>query len=96
MKTGDRVCDIGAGVAHLTMPFAKTGLKVDALEPNDAMRKNGIKRTEDLPEVSWSEGTGEAAGKPAAFYDLATFGSSFNVCDRQKALAEAARLLKER
>ncbi len=37
-----RICDIGAGVAHLTIPLASRGFIVDAVEPNDSMRKNGI------------------------------------------------------
>lgn len=94
LKPGDRVCDIGAGVAHLTLPLAAFGCKVDAVEPNDAMRTNGQKRTAHLPSVCWSEGTGEATGCPAGEYDFVTFGSSFNACDRSKALVETHRLLK--
>lgn len=94
LKPGDRVCDIGAGVAHLTLPLADSGCRVDAVEPNDAMRANGQKRTAHLPSVTWFEGTGEATGCPSGEYDFVTFGSSFNVCDRGKALAETHRLLK--
>lgn len=94
LKPGDRVCDIGAGVAHLTLPLAAWGCEVDAVEPNDAMRANGMKRTADLVAVHWSKGTGEATGRPAGVYDFVTFGSSFNVCDRAAALRESWRLLK--
>ncbi len=94
LKPGDKVCDIGAGVAHLTLPLAAFGCEVDAVEPNDAMRANGIKRTADLATVHWSKGTGEATGRPRGVYDFVTFGSSFNVCDRQAALSESHRLLK--
>lgn len=94
LNKGDLVCDIGAGVAHLTLPLAHFGCKVDAVEPNDAMRAIGQKRTENLVYVNWSEGTGESTGRPSGMYDLVTFGSSFNVCDRTKALKESYRLLK--
>jgi len=94
LKPKDRVCDIGAGVAHLTLPLAAFGCQVDAVEPNDAMRANGQQRTAHLLTVSWSEGTGEATGRPSDIYDFVTFGSSFNVCDRDKALKETHRLLK--
>lgn len=94
LESGDRVCDVGAGVAHLTLPLVEYGCIVDAVEPNDAMRANGQKRTANLPQVHWYEGTGENTGRPAGKYDLVTFGSSFNVCDRSKALEETWRILK--
>lgn len=94
LKPGDKVCDIGAGVAHLTLPLAKYGCVVDAVEPNDAMAGNGKKRTADLSEVHWYEGTGEDTGRPSGEYDFVAFGSSFNVCDRSRALQETWRLLK--
>lgn len=88
------VCDVGAGVAHLTLMLAARGLAVTAVEPNDAMRANGIKRMGSLGNVNWFEGTGEATGQASHAFDLVTFGSSFNVCDRQAALKETARILK--
>ncbi|MFJ2479672.1 class I SAM-dependent methyltransferase [Pseudomonas sp. NPDC087598] len=95
-EQGDRFCDVGAGVAHLTLMLAARGLDVTAVEPNDAMRANGIKRTAELANVKWHEGTGEATGQAAHAFDMVTFGSSFNVCDRQQALKETARILKPR
>jgi SAM-dependent methyltransferase len=91
--SGDRVCDIGAGCAHLTIPLLEAGLVVDAVEPNDAMRRNGTARTSSFEKVRWHEGVGEATGMDSHVYRLVTFGSSFNVCDRALALAEARRLL---
>jgi ubiquinone/menaquinone biosynthesis C-methylase UbiE len=78
------------------MMLAARGLDVVAVEPNDAMRGNGIKRTVDLANVSWHEGTGEVTGQLSNAFDMVTFGSSFNVCDRQQALEETARILKPR
>ena len=90
----DKFCDVGAGVAHLTLMLAKRGFDVVAVEPNDAMRAGGTKRTEKLGNVRWYEGTGEVTGQTARAFDMVTFGSSFNVCDRQQALNETARVLK--
>lgn len=95
-ERGDQFCDVGAGVAHLTLMLAMRGLDVVAVEPNDAMRANGIKRTEKLGNVRWHEGTGEATGQATEAFDMVTFGSSFNVCDRLQALKETARVLKPR
>lgn len=94
LRAGARVCDVGAGVAHLTLPLAGRGFVVDAVEPNDAMRANGVVRTRAYDTVTWYEGTGEATGMPDSTYALVTFGSSFNVTDRPLALAEAHRILR--
>lgn len=91
---GKNACDVGAGAAHLTLLLAKKGLSICAVEPNDAMRNNGIKRTKDFNNVQWFEGVGEATGMESDKFDIVTFGSSFNVCDRNKALIEAHRILK--
>jgi len=95
-EKGYKFCDVGAGVAHLTLMLAARGLDVIAVEPNDAMRANGIKRTASLTNVRWHEGTGEQTEQTANDFDTVTFGSSFNVCDRQLALKETARILKPR
>jgi ubiquinone/menaquinone biosynthesis C-methylase UbiE len=95
-EKGDKFCDVGAGVAHLTLMLAARGLDVVAVEPNDAMRTNGIKRTAQFANVRWHEGTGEQTGQATQAFDMVTFGSSFNVCDRQQALKETARILKPR
>lgn len=62
IRPGDFVCDVGAGAAHLTIKLAEYGLQVCAVEPNDAMRANGIKRTEQFLAVRWYEGIGEHTG----------------------------------
>lgn len=95
VKKGDNACDVGAGAAHLTLKLAEFGLNVCAVEPNDAMRTNGIQRTSHYENVSWFEGIGEHTGMEEGKFDLVTFGSSFNVCNRQEALAEAKRILKD-
>lgn len=93
---GDKFCDVGAGVAHLTLMLVARGFEVIAVEPNDAMRANGMKRTEKMSNVRWFEGTGEKTGQKTQAFDMVTFGSSFNVCDRPIALKEAARILRPR
>ncbi|QYJ74142.1 class I SAM-dependent methyltransferase [Shewanella sp. FJAT-52076] len=94
VNAGDKVCDVGAGVAHLTLMLAAKEFDVIAVEPNDAMRANGVKRTAHFGNVAWHEGTGEHTGQADGAFSLVTFGSSFNVCDRQAALKETCRMLE--
>ena len=93
---GARVCDVGAGVAHLAIKLAERKMNVVAVEPNDEMRRLGSHRTQDMANVRWHEGTGEQTGQAGAAFDMVTFGSSFNVTDRQAALRETTRILKPR
>jgi ubiquinone/menaquinone biosynthesis C-methylase UbiE len=95
-RKGDKICDVGAGLAHLTLMLAARGMDVTAVEPNDAMRANGIERTKEMTNVRWHEATGEQTGQPTQSFDFVTFGSSFNACDRPAALDETSRILKPR
>lgn len=92
LKDDAKICDIGAGVGHLTIEIAQRGYNVRAVEPNDAMRKNGINRTKQFKNVSWDVGTGEQTNQGDKEFDAVTFGSSFNVCDQNKALLESKRI----
>lgn len=65
-----------------------------AVEPNGAMRANGIHRTKGYDNVTWYEGVGEHTGQPSDMFRLVTFGSPFNVTNRQEALVESRRILK--
>jgi len=94
VAAGDRVCDIGAGSGHLTIPLLEHGLVVDAVEPTPAMRELGTRRTERFGGVSWSDGQGERTGRPSGDYALVTFGSSFDRTEQPAALRETARLLR--
>lgn len=93
VSPGSRVCDVGAGTGHLTVALAARDLRVDAVEPNNAMRRIGVERTANDPRVAWHAGTGEETGRCAGTYDLVSFGSSFNVVDQPRALLEARRIL---
>lgn len=89
-----RICDIGAGVGHLSLEFLQRGIAVTAIEPNDAMRSHLLSRVSQFKHAKVAEAVAEDTRQQAASFDLVSFGSSFNVTDRQAALREAARILK--
>lgn len=92
--SASEICDIGAGVAHLTLKLVKRWMAVTAVEPNSEMRRLGMERTKGFENVKWCEGTGEATGQASSIFDMVTFGSSFNVTNRQLSLKESKRILK--
>lgn len=89
---GTPVAEIGAGTGKLTKELLARGLKVSAVEPNEAMRARGIRNTRG-GAVAWTIGTGEQTGLADASAAAIFFGSSFNVVDQGRALREAARVL---
>ena len=94
VTSNSKICDIGAGAGHLTIELGKRDTSVNAVEPNDAMRENGIKRTEKFKNINWLKGTGEQTNQKDSQFDAVTFGSSFNVCDQKLALQESLRICK--
>ncbi len=92
LQSGDMVADIGAGTGKLTVPLIQRGLSVMAVEPNDAMRSIGTSNTKGQT-ATWSAGSGERTGLPDQSVKAAFFGSSFNVVDPTKALAEVVRIV---
>lgn len=93
LAQGKKVADIGAGTGNLSIMLLERGFEVVAVEPNDAMREIGITRTKG-DKISWVRATGLENGLNSGEFDWVTFGSSFNVMDRNAALKETHRLLK--
>jgi precorrin-6B methylase 2 len=50
-EKSDKFCDVGAGVAHLTLMLAARGLDTVAVERMMPCVSNGIKRTEKFTNV---------------------------------------------
>lgn len=86
------VCvDVGAGTGIWSRQLAKKGVKVIAVEPNDAMRDAGEKNN---PHIEWRKGSAEATGLPNASCDMVTMASSFHWPDFASAVKEFGRILK--
>lgn len=89
-----RVAEVGAGTGKLTKMLCDMGLGVDAVEPNENMRLEGVAYTKDCA-VQWHEGSGEATGLKSSAYDWVMMASSFHWTDPAKSLPEFSRILKE-
>ncbi|UQZ91345.1 class I SAM-dependent methyltransferase (plasmid) [Deltaproteobacteria bacterium Smac51] len=86
-----RAADVGAGTGLWSRMLHKAGMRVTAVEPNEAMRRQG---QELLPHLTWADGSAEATGLDSGLYDLVTMASSFHWPDFNSAVKEFERLLK--
>lgn len=89
-----RVADVGAGTGKLTEDLSRLGLCGCAVEPNDAMREEGMKAFKNNPSFVWSKGTAEDTGLEENGFDWVLMGSSFHWANTEEALEEFHRILK--
>ena len=94
-EKGDRFCDVGAGVAHLTLMLASRGLDVIAVEPNDAMREYACKDLEACTEFNSVNGTAEKTTLDQDSIDLVVVAQAFHWFDETRAVKEFQRILKK-
>lgn len=87
------VADVGAGTGKLTEQLISLGLSGTAIEPNFAMREEGVRLTGNTPFI-WQEGSGEATGLPDASVDWVLMASSFHWTKAPQALREFHRILR--
>lgn len=88
------VVEVGAGTGKLTKMLADDfNLNINAIEPNDNMREEGIKFTQNSKNIIWHKGSGEKTNMPSASADWVIMASSFHWTDPKKSLPEFARVL---
>lgn len=89
-----KVADVGAGTGKLTLDLEQLGLSGYAVEPNTAMRTEGIRIFEGKETFLWQEGSAEHTNLPDNSVDWVLMGSSFHWTDAPVALKEFHRILR--
>lgn len=87
------VAEIGAGTGKLTENLLELGLKITAIEPNDAMREEGRSYVPS-PSVTWQKGSGENTGLQPNSVDWLLMGSSFHWVDFNAGINEFNKSLR--
>lgn len=88
------VADVGAGTGKLTENLYELGLQGYAVEPNDAMRAEGIQVFKNKKGFEWKVGSAEQTGLADESVNWVLMGSSFHWTDGPRAIAEFRRILK--
>lgn len=89
-----KVIEVGAGTGKLTKMLSNFGLNITAIEPNDAMREEGIKYTKNT-SIKWIKGSGENTNIDSNTADWVIMASSFHWTDPKISLPEFARILNK-
>lgn len=92
-KTDFAVADIGAGTGKLTENLIQIGLAGYAVEPNDAMREEGI-LLNGQEKFAWLKGPAEELPLPDSSVDWVLMASAFHWTKPLIALREFHRILK--
>lgn len=88
------VVDIGAGTGIWTRMLARRGCRsVIAVEPNDAMRAEGVGQNQHT-SIDWRKGSAEATGLLDESCDMASMASSFHWVNFEQGTSEIARILR--
>ncbi|MDP3295659.1 MAG: methyltransferase domain-containing protein [Nevskia sp.] len=90
---GDTVADIGSGTGLLSRDLLAAGLRVQAVEPNAAMRAAAEAELGAFAGFASVAGTAEASGLAAASVHLLTAAQAFHWFVPLAARAEAQRVL---
>jgi len=92
-RVGLKFADVGAGTGKLTQMLLDLGLSGHAVEPNDAMRREGMAHCGRDSRIAWIAGSAEATGLADRCVDWVTMASSFHWPDTSRTLAEFHRVL---
>lgn len=88
------VADIASGTGLFTQLLLENGNRVFAVEPNPDMRRAGENYLTAYPKLVSVAGTAEATTLPDHSMDLVTSAQAAHWFDRERALAEFARILR--
>lgn len=93
-KEDFRVADVGAGTGIWSRYLLEQNSPCICVEPNDAMRGEGIEYTRSFPNATWQTGSAEETGLDSSSVDWLTMASSFHWVETEVGLREFKRVLK--
>lgn len=92
---GQRLLDLGTGTGALARGFARAGCRVTGLDPDAALLAEARRLDTDAGvAVAYRQGVAEETGLESSSWDVVTAAQCWHWFDRDRAAAEARRLLR--
>jgi SAM-dependent methyltransferase len=96
LRPNSRLLEVGCGTGQATLPLAKLGYQIDAVELGHNLAAVAIKKLVQWPRVHITVGSYEEYASPEAVYDLVYSAQAFHWVDPNVRLLKTARLLRPR
>ena len=94
LAPGGEIVEVGPGTGQATVPLARRGYRITAVELGAALAAETRRATRPFPNVTVVVGDFEALALPAASCDLVTAATAFHWLDPATRYGRAARLLR--
>lgn len=91
LKRSNEILDVGCGTGLASGPLIENGFSVSGLDVSAPMVSRAKAR---YPMAKWGVGSAEKLPVPDGSYDVVISGQAFHLFDRDAALKEAYRVLK--
>lgn len=94
LRAGSRVLEIGCGTGQITVPLARRGLRIIALEPGAELAAIARAKLTAYPAVDVTERRFEDYDQPAELFDLVVSATAFHWVDPKIRVPRAGAALK--
>ncbi len=90
----DRLLEVGCGTGRATLPMARRGFAIVAIEPGDALAAIATERTQEFPDVRVETVSFEEWRRGDVTFDLLFAAQVFHWIDPEAGLAKAAEAVR--
>lgn len=94
LQNGASLLEIGCGTGQATLPMAKRGYNITALEPGDELARLAQQRLEHYPNVNVASTRFEDTSLADESFDLVYAATSFHWLDERTKFSKTHRVLK--
>ncbi len=94
LKPESKILEVGCGSGKATLPFAKEGYEINALDISNELISIAKEKTSDFPRTKYIISAFEQAHLPENYFDLVISATAFHWVDPKIGFKKAGKVLK--